>query len=1129
MKFFSFVIYLSVSVVIVLNLVQVVLTEKRGFILTSPKALKTGTLEHLTLTLFQIPDGGLITIRLLKAESDDVLSEAKVYAQSSHSTWVELAIPLVSDTKARLHVKGVFNLADGYQINSVKEVYLTPNSLITFIQTDKPIYKPGQTVRFRVFPVDVFLKPIDSKSIGDIWIENPTGIRVAQWKNVSFTNGLVQLELPLSGEPLLGDWLIHSEISGKSGQQSFKVDKYVLPRFEVTIIPPPFILANASTIFWKICARYTYGKRVDGILTVHITYKKYEWEKSSKYSRELPFIEIEEPVNIIENATSISEVTHNPLEIVFLEAKLGMNYYKPGLPYHGTVKVTTPNDIPVSHEPIQICCKGVCKTFISDKNGLIHFSIPPQPFSYNSEVMLEAKAINYRDEPYETWGMKIYQPHTTMILLPWYSPSNSFIQIQPSKVKFSCEKLEHVKIKYTTTDKSRIKFYHQIIARGLIVQQGSHWRTFNPAEDKSQEIDDTYIIDENTRLRNWISNETNTSYVGEFLLNFDSRSFMSPTSRLLIFYVRPDGETVADSQHFELHSCLNNKVKLKFRQGQQYPGTEATLHLEASSFSFCGITFVDKSINLISSDNRMTVENVFKHLNKFDSHEKFLPQHENNEYCDKKKLIKKPSTPINQNVPLDEDLRRKKRSLTPYKYSSTYADAMTAFEDARMVVLSDLTLETRPCVYMHFEDSPHDRTFFPFLRKSGTGNSLPSAIPLEMVIDNIVASPPSSTPKSASIIRSYFPETWLWQLQPVGEIGEVIFSHKLPDAITEWTGNAICINKQRGLGISDTTSIITFQPFFVSIILPYSVIRGEKVPIVTTIFNYLSDCLPVKLSLEATDQFKIIGSNTHKTCVCGDTSKTHRFMIQPKILGNITITVYGYSLDDDAICDNQPTARLRARDAATRKLLVEPEGFYKEKVETIFFCPKDMLNPWPSPPKMQTQSPRCSFAISSADSGALTVLISDQGSNLTSSRMEEVCQMLEVKRRVMTAYHPTSNGLIKRFSKTIVEIITRISDMDNCNWDTHLPASMFVYRNTVNSATGETPNFLIYNFDPHFPNGDKIRVKLNQNIESYRSDLVERLVHKIPHAVNDESKRMSQEYWNRHHSLRKFEIGELVW
>ena len=36
-----------------------------------------------------------------------------------------------------------------------------------------------------------------------------------------------------------------------------------------------------------------------------------------------------------------------------------------------------------------------------------------------------------------------------------------------------------------------------------------------------------------------------------------------------------------------------------------------------------------------------------------------------------------------------------------------------------------------------------------------------------------------------------------------------------------------------------------FQPFFVSLTLPYSVIRNEMINLPVTVFNYLSDCLNV--------------------------------------------------------------------------------------------------------------------------------------------------------------------------------------------------------------------------------------------------------------------------------------------
>ena len=70
---------------------------------------------------------------------------------------------------------------------------------------------------------------------------------------------------------------------------------------------------------------------------------------------------------------------------------------------------------------------------------------------------------------------------------------------------------------------------------------------------------------------------------------------------------------------------------------------------------------------------------------------------------------------------------------------------------------------------------------------------------------------------------------------------------KVPDTITSWIASAFALSNSSGLGISKPTSLKVFQPFFVSLTLPYSVIRGEDVSITVTVFNYESKCLTVSL------------------------------------------------------------------------------------------------------------------------------------------------------------------------------------------------------------------------------------------------------------------------------------------
>lgn len=68
---------------------------------------------------------------------------------------------------------------------------------------------------------------------------------------------------------------------------------------------------------------------------------------------------------------------------------------------------------------------------------------------------------------------------------------------------------------------------------------------------------------------------------------------------------------------------------------------------------------------------------------------------------------------------------------------------------------------------------------------------------------------------------------------------------KVPDTITSWIASAFAMSDASGLGVSKPTSLKVFQPFFVSLTLPYSVIRGEEVSIITTVFNYEKKCLTV--------------------------------------------------------------------------------------------------------------------------------------------------------------------------------------------------------------------------------------------------------------------------------------------
>lgn len=101
----------------------------------------------------------------------------------------DMEIPTLSAQEITLVVRAVSSGGgDTYRFQANTTLGVKPHTLLTFVQTDKPIYKPGQTVRFRVLSLQPNLRPRMGR-LESVWIENPTGTRMAQWLNVETQKG----------------------------------------------------------------------------------------------------------------------------------------------------------------------------------------------------------------------------------------------------------------------------------------------------------------------------------------------------------------------------------------------------------------------------------------------------------------------------------------------------------------------------------------------------------------------------------------------------------------------------------------------------------------------------------------------------------------------------------------------------------------------------------------------------------------------------------------------------------------------------------------------------------------------------------------------------------------------------
>lgn len=89
-------------------------------------------------------------------------------------------------------------------------------------------------------------------------------------------------------------------------------------------------------------------------------------------------------------------------------------------------------------------------------------------------------------------------------------------------------------------------------------------------------------------------------------------------------------------------------------------------------------------------------------------------------------------------------------------------------------------------------------------------------------------------------------------------------------------------------------------------------------------------------------------------------------------------------------------------------------------------------------------------------------MLTDMGSQFTSSLMNEVCRLISLRQLTTTPYHPICNGLVERFNGSLKTILKRICAENPRDWDKYLNAALFAYREVPQESLGFAPFDLIY-------------------------------------------------------------------
>ncbi|XP_007236950.3 alpha-2-macroglobulin [Astyanax mexicanus] len=889
------------------------------FMVTFPAVIESGSEAKLCVSLLKPNETLQLTVYLLYNNQNRTLLQERVEEEFHRcSQFKAPKIKGQSVQEIRVEVKG-----EKFLMTETRKVVFKSYKPLTFIQTDKPIYNPGQKVNFRIVTMNANFVPLRQEYI--LILQDNNKNRIGQWTNVSSTGLILQLSHQLNSEASEGQYTLKAIIEDRWITHHFTVKKYVLPKFEVTLKAPKEHSVGEEELKIEVCGKYTFGQPVPGTALVQVCRKSRQ-----RYFQGVPCLY--ETLTMSENGCAShiynmsvfigSEFAHNfreslDIDVTMTEEGTGISMVQSGrteftfilgkaefldLPKHferdtviqGKIKVTTHSGKPIPNKEVYLLNgyswqSKLLLNLTTDDNGLASFTIDA-PADPDTEIRLLASVYpekhhrGYRKPQFEYREVRIplIQPVTP------YSPVYSELIIESIKEPITCDSEVTINVKYyivgETTDNYSTDLIYMVLSKGVIVHHGY---------EKVEVKDSRKVLEGSVSFK--------LSVIPE----------MAPVVQVLVYGVLPSENVIAASKNFNVEKCFTNKVSLQFSPSEAVPGEENSLQLSALPGSLCALSAVDQSVFILEPGKRLDPDTVFN----------LLPVKLVSDYA---------RDAEDAQECWNVWARRQRQTRQDHVYNT--------IKSVGLKMATNLVIKAPHCLVYKGErfHRRYGERFDRLYKTARVSSSRHSPHGANVIMEK--------REEFVETVRNVFPETWIWQLAEVGDSGSAQVPVTVPDTITTWEMDTFCLSS-RGVGVAPAAQLRVFQPFFLELSLPYSIIRGEEFELKATVFNYLSKCIMVKVTPAPSSDYTLKASSSdeqYSSCLCANGRKTFRWTLVPSVLGVLNVTVSAAAEASQTVCDNEiVSVPERGRiDTVTRSLLVQAEGTEKSKSQSWLLCPQ---------------------------------------------------------------------------------------------------------------------------------------------------------------------------------------------
>ncbi|KAI4872891.1 hypothetical protein NFI96_018588 [Prochilodus magdalenae] len=888
--------------------------KKPTCLITAPNIIHLGEEETVSVQLHGATKPVTVVL-YFRHENQKVLSDRKTVTLNGDNQYqavVQLGLYSQTELHKRRPSERYVQLAAQSADLFDKQVRLANILLSTrrghiFIQTDKPIYNPGQHVKFRIYTLNNYLLPVDEAI--HVQIFNCQGLVV--YSRLIQSKQILESSTSIPDVELAGHWNITASYSNypeSITSTAFEVREYVLPLFEVNIqASKPYHTLNTDRFPFTVSARYTYGKGVSGIAYVRFGLVDRKGERTY-----LPGIEKQTAVM---NGTANLEVLTAELQSAAANQSMpdieGMYLY-----IAATVLEKASGDL---EEAESSSVKIAASPYVVDLSKTKPYFTPGGLFSILGTIthpdgsrvkLVKVKAAvtmtpaeqGKRPLTEETWGDEMGD-----IVITFPVPQlTRQMTIEVSVMEDDAPVIAKAAQMTSTAINPEQNSYLSVEVQHQVLQPGQNLRVkfkdiTPPGSAKPSHI--YYMVVSKGKVLK-VSRVERTD---QTTVSLPFSEDMVPSFRLVgYYYIEPEGtKIVADSVWVDVKDVCKGKIEIA-PLGELKPAQQFEVLVNTEPDSRVALSAVDSAVYILNKKNKLSPQKMFEYMNSYDLACSIGGGEDSLSVLQRVGL-----TFICNSGAVTPRLHEHKCYNKPHrlKRDVEYSKLINSFkhpdrkccDDGRKLGLMLKSCAERLKQTTHQPDSCRQA----FKRCCEAATARRKKEMLQRMRLNLGRASSSTEENDlideASIhLRSYFPETWMWVLLEPDASGKVRHSTVTPDSITTWEVQATGMSPTRGFCIADPKPLRVFQDFFVSVKLPYTVKRNEQLELKAVVYNYRQETLEqVKVKMHKAEGLCSAGEGdvVQEVTVPGQSAVAVYFTVVPLIIGRIPISVLAYASD----------------------------------------------------------------------------------------------------------------------------------------------------------------------------------------------------------------------------------------